>query len=563
ISVSCKGQEQLVIGKDSLKFLVSDGLFVDDGLKVLQEHKEIDAKFVAKGSNTFGFQLSKYDENKPLVIDPLIYSTIIGDFRDDEAWSIALDGEGNAYVTGKTESIDFPTTPGAYNETYNGGEWDCFVFKLSADFSTLLYSTYVGGISHDGGSSIVLDNSGQVYVTGFTSSSDFPTTSDAYNRIFGGGYDCFVFRLSSSGSSLSYSSFFGGIGLDLGDSIALYNDNVVYVTGKAGSANFPTTVGAYNETFSGLFSDCFVFKLSADGVSLLYSTFVGGNGIDRVQSIAVDDEGNAYVTGYTSSSNFPTTLNAYNRTFGGVDDCFVFKLSTYGSTLLYSTFIGGNESEFGNSIALDNNGNAFVTGSTLSSNFPTTLNAYNRTYGGEGDCFVFKLSADSSSLLYSTFVGGNSSDGGYSIALDSEWNAHVTGYTSSSNFPTTLGAYDETYDDGGCIVFKLSADGSSLLYSTRIGGTDHENGESIALDSEGNAYVTGYTSSNDFPTTVRPFDFGPGGGSLKNVFVFKISLIAKTKRFGEPILKTNTLTITTLTLFTLITISIKKRRKRK
>jgi hypothetical protein len=263
---------------------------------------------------------------------------------------------------------------------------------------------------------------------------------------------------------------------------------------------------------------------------LVYSTFIGGGEPDEGSSIAVDSSGNAYVTGGTGSPDFPT-VNAYDSTHGGDMDCFVFKLSADGSTLLYSTFVGGSDSDVGNSIAVDSSGNAYVTGYTRSDDFPT-VNAYDSTHGGDMDCFVFKLSSDGSTLLYSTFIGGSESDSASSVAVDWFGNVIVTGYTRSADFPT-VNAYDSTKDgpvdcfvfklsaDGSTLLYstfiggreedsgssiavdssgiKLSADGSTLLYSTFIGGREEDSGSSIAVDSSGNAYVTGGTGSPDFP----------------------------------------------------------------
>lgn len=542
ISINCQGQEQLIISDNSLTILKGNGRFVDEGLKVFQGESMIDARFISKGDNTYEFKISKYNQFKPLIIDPLIYSTFVGGSNYDRGQSIVVDSEGNTYVTGWTISNDFPTTTNAYNKTYGGGTvyGDCFVFKLSADGSSLLYSTFIGGNESDYGDSITIDSEGNAYVTGYTQSNNFPTTLNAYNQTHSGDDDCFVFKLSTDGSSLLYSTLIGGSDEDSGDMITIDSEKNAYVTGHTASNVFPTTSGAYDESYNGGSYDCFVFKLSADGSNLLYSTFIGGNQQDYGSSIVLDGEGNTCVTGVTWSTNFPTTEGAYNRTYDYID-CFVFKLSADGSSLLYSTFVGGSNGDWGNSIVLDMEGNAYITGGTSSFNFPTTENAYSRAHGGGSDCFVFKLSADGSSLLYSTFMGGNSSDLGISIILDSEGNAYVTGYTQSTNFPTTKNAYDTSYNgdrvyQGDCYVFKLSADGSFLLYSTFIGGKDGDRGNSIVLDDEDNVYVTGYTYSSDFPTTTGVYDDSPNYvGEImlfSDCFVFKLPIEDAPKRLS-------------------------------
>jgi hypothetical protein len=323
----------------------------------------------------------------------------------------------------------------------------------------LVYSTFVGGSEYDWGSSIAVDSSGNAFVTGGTSSPEFPTVN-AYNSTYGGsddwGGDCFVFKLSADGSTLLYSTFIGGRNHDWASSIAVDTSGNAYVAGGTESPDFPS-VNAYDSTYGGGNMDCFVFKLSADGSTLLYSTFVGGSDGDVGNSIAVDSSGNAYVTGGTESPDFPT-VNAYNSTHGGGSDdwggdCFVLKLSADGSTLLYSTFIGGRNHDWASSIAVDSSGNAYVTGDTSSPDF-LTVNAYNSTYGGGDDCFVFKLSANGSTLLYSTFIGGSEYDWASSIAVDSSGNAYVTGWTESPDFPTVR-AYNSTYGGGDCFVLKL------------------------------------------------------------------------------------------------------------
>jgi len=523
IIIYCEGQDKLNIGKDSLSIMKNNGRYIDEGLKVIQDGSIINAKFIAKGSNTFGFQIDNYDSCKPLVIDPLLYSTFVGGGSYDIGQSVTLDSDGNAYVTGGTwSSFDFPTTHGSYNRT-QGGESDCFVFKLSADGSSLRYSTFIGGNNYDTGTSITLDNERNAYVTGFTSSDNFPTTEYAYNGTLSGESDCFVLKLSTNSSTLFYSTFVGGSESEIAKSIAINNLGNAYVTGYTTSDNFPTNEEAYNRTYCGSSqNDCFVFKLSTGGFSLEFSTFVGGIGHDLGNSIVIDSSGNAYVTGSTGSNNFPTTINAYDRVYNGVD-CFVFKLASNGSTLLYSTFVGGSAADNGFSIALDNDCNAFVTGHTQSNNFPTTPNAFDRIFNGNDDCFIFKLASNGSTLLYSTLFGGNLDESGYSIVIDDERNAYVTGRTYSSDFPTIDDVYDESYNGkADCFIFKLAANGSTLLYSTFIGRSEDEYGFSIAISTEGNAYVTGFTESSNFPTTDGAFDETYNGYGESDCFVIKL-----------------------------------------
>src|SRR5437867_2121639 len=308
---------------------------------------------------------------------------------------------------------------------------------------------------------------------------------------------------------LVYSTYLGGSGDELSFGIAVDAFGNAYVTGRTASADFPTTSGAFDNTFNGGFNDVFVTKLNATGSALVYSTYLGGSRCcgDGGQAIAVDIFGNAYVTGYTYSADFPTTPGAFDTVFDGVLDAFVTKLNASGSALIYSTFLGSNS--IGRGIALDSSGSAYVTGEATA-DFPTTPGAYDTTFDGGDDVFVTKLNPDGSALVYSTFIGGNNDtdgDDAYGIAVDTFGNAYVTGRTVSTDFPTTPGAFDVTFNGvQDVFVTKLNGSGSTLVYSTSLGGSGNDIGAAIAVDSAGNAYVTGFTDSTDFPITRGAFD---------------------------------------------------------
>jgi hypothetical protein len=333
-----------------------------------------------------------------------------------------------------------------------------------------------------------------------------------------------VTKLNADGTTLLYSTFLGGSDSDIGQAIATDVSGASLVTGYTLSTDFPTIPGAYGTSFNGGLTDAFVAKLSSDGASLLYSTFLGRSGGDGGNGIAVEADGAALITGTTGSSDFPTTPGAYDTTFNGDEDAFVAKLSADGSSLLYATFLGGSLTDFATGITVDATGMVFVTGITGSSDFPTTSAAYDGIHNGDDtDSFVAKLSADGSTLQYSTFLGGDRDDGARSIAVDASGAAFITGSTSSSNFPTTPGAFDTTFGGGPFDAFmaKLNADGSSLLYSTFLGGAGPlDGGSGIVLDASGAALVTGDTTSLDFPTTPGAYDTTLDGGA--DVFVVKI-----------------------------------------
>ena len=342
--------------------------------------------------------------------------------------------------------------------------------KLNPTGSGLVYSTYLGGSADDRGDGIAIDTAGNAYMTGSTSSTNFPTTPGAFKTTFGGGVDEF----------------------------------------------FP--------------HDAFVTKLNPTGSGLVYSTYLGGSGDDSGLGIAVDPAGNAYVTGDTDSADFPTTLAAFQPALDGPCDAFVTKLNLTGSGLVYSTYLGGSGCEGGGGIAVDAAGQPYVTGQTDSTNFPTTPGAFQTANAGSADAFVTKLNPTGSGLVYSTYLGGSGFEGGQGIALDTSPmpNAYVIGTTGSTNFPTTPNAFQPTFaggpPDGDAFVTKLNPTGSGLIYSSYLGGSGQDRGNDIALDAlpNPNAYVTGSTRSTDFPTTPGAFQTTNGGG-LKDAFVAKIA----------------------------------------
>jgi len=399
-----------------------------------------------------GFEVGKYDASRPLYIDPLIYSTYLGGANVDSGSGIAVDGAGNAYVVGYTSSIDFPTVSPL--QPANGGGYDVFVSKINPTGSALVYSTYLGGSGNDSGYGIAVNSAGDAYITGSTSSANFPVTPGAFQVSYGGGSEsAFVTEVGPSGSSLVYSSFLGGSGGAAGMGIVAGGRGDAYVTGTAGSG-FPVTPGAFQTACCG----AFVAKMNSTGTALVYSTYLGGSG-DIGYGVAVDGSANAYVTGVTTDKSFPVTAGAFQTVCNGpgprgCKDAFVSVLNPTGSGLVYSTLLGGS----GNS-------------------------------GSHGGNF------------------------GTAIAVDSSGDAYVTGYTGSNDFPL-LNAFDSEYGgDGDGFVAKFNPTGSALIYSTYLGGANFDQGQGIAVDASGDAYVTGATSSHDFPTTPGAFQFlcKPGG----------------------------------------------------
>ena len=490
--------------------------------------REIAGGYVLQGTNQVGFQVPAHDRSRPLVIDPVLaYSTYLGGSVEETGVDIAVDADGNAYVTGNVSSFNFPTTAGAFQTTCAADPRFCHdvaVTKLNPTGSALVYSTYLGGSDLESGTGIAVDATGSAYVTGQTWSTNFPTTAGAFQTTYGGNVDGFVTKLDAAGSALVYSTYLGSSGGDTNIGIAVDTAGNAYVSGFTDSTSFPTTGGAFQTTYGGGSKDSYVTKLNPAGSALVYSTYLGGNGLENPAGVAVDADGNAYVSGYTDSTNFPTTAGAFQPLFaGGIWDAFVAKLDPTGSALVYSTYLGGDSRDFLAGFSVDADGNVYVTGQTFSTNFPITAGAFQTTFGGgEFDAFVTKLNPTGSALVYSTFLGGSADDLGRGIAVDAAGNAYVSGATNSINFPTIAGAFQTTYGGGefDAFVTKLNPTGSALVYSTFIGGSEQDGGFGIAVDTAGSAYVTGRTYSTDFPTTTGAFQ--PTFGGNGDAFVAKI-----------------------------------------
>ncbi len=464
-----------------------------DGIK-----QEIQASFVVEGKQ-ISFKVGAYDRSLPLVIDPiLVYSTYLGGAATgvgDQGNSIVVDAQGNAYITGLTTSANFPTASAL--QSANAGSQDAFVVKLDATGGRILFATYFGGSGNDEGHSIALDNSGNIVVVGYTVSPNFPIVN-GFQRTFGGNQDVFVVKLNNSGNTILYSTYLGGSQDDRAFGVALDSAGSAYVTGFAASRNFPV-MGAFQAGHGGGLGDVFVSKLNSAG-SLIYSTLLGGIGHEQGYGIAVDTAGSAYVTGYTTSFNFPIARAEQGLIAGGSEDAFLFKLNPTGSALEYSTYFGGSGSDIAVRIAVDPDGNPIIAGTTSSFDLPL-FGPYQFGNVGELDMFITKFNADGQSYIFSTYIGGGGSESVAGIVLDSERNIYLTGFTTSLNFPVVNGIKVSTLGDRDAYIIKLAPSGSSIVYSSYIGGSRNEGGLGIALDSVNSVYITGYTTSTDLPTS--------------------------------------------------------------
>lgn len=483
--------------------------------EIAGERRYIDGSYELKTNQQIVFRIGEYDPTIPLTIDPaFVYSTYLGGSSDDIAYAVATDSSGNTYVTGRTYSTNFPTS-NAFR-TFNSGLRDLFITKFSPT-GTILYSTYVGGSGDDIGFGIAVNSSGEPYVTGWTNSSNFPL-ANALQPFYGGGNtDSFLVRLSSAGNSLLTSTYAGGNGEDVGYGIALDSSRNIYGTGYTTSTDL-LTVNAI-QSFNAGGADAFLLELSASGGALIFATYAGGSGNDFGNAITVDAAGYIYAIGDTASTDL-TTVGALQSFNAGGFDAFLGKLAPSGGSIIFSTYAGGNGDDAGRGIAVDGSGNIYAAGFTNSTNLQLIVNAIQPTKGAGYDAFVAKLNSTGSSIFYSTFLGGNSDDACFALAVDSAGNAYLAGETLSTNFYTVNALTATNAGAQDAFLTKLNPNGSSILFSTYLGGAARDTAEAIAVDQTGNAYVVGITFSSNFPTA------NPARPSLAGVtdaFVVKIS----------------------------------------
>jgi Tol biopolymer transport system component len=549
------------------------------------------ARYSLDGAH-IGFRLGEYEPSRPLVIDPAVeYSTFLGGLTSyDAAQGVAVDSSGAAYIGGDTFSTDFPTTSGAFESSRNETavcapaqdpnfapppedvcRSDLFVTKLTPDGTGIVYSTFLGGAQSEWPEEIAVDATGSAYVVGGTNSADFPTTPGALDSTFAGTRrligvglavraEAFLTKLSPDGQALVYSTYLGGSDADEAMGVKVDLSGAAYVAGHTYSADFPVTPGAFDTGLNttdappGLYSDAFVVKVAPQGNALAYGTFLGGTRVEFAMDVAVDDAGSAYVTGDSTSADFPTTAGAF-QTAGHLHpetansdtpleqfddaDAYVAKLVPDGSALTYATYLGGDRHEHGHAIEV-RSGAAYVAGHTYSADFPTTTGAFDGTSDGAGsldDAFVARIDPTGSSLVYSTFLGGSGGDWAMDVAVDAGGAAYITGMTASSDYPTTPDALDATFVGASALdptvtkaqffdamLTKVSSDGASLAYSSYFGGSGPDIGTGIALGGTGSVYLAGFTFSPDMTTTLGSFDpVFRGPLTYSDAFVAKFS----------------------------------------
>ncbi|HKR13626.1 MAG TPA: SBBP repeat-containing protein [Pyrinomonadaceae bacterium] len=461
------------------------------------ERSEVKGEYVVKGKE-IGFKVQAFDSQKPLIIDPVLsYATLLGSSGDESGNGIAVDAHGNAYVTGVTNSATFPTTPPPGSLQPPPGT--AFVTKIDATGSNLIYSTYLG-FNGTIATAIAVDSSGNAYVTGSTPA------------------DAVIHKLNPTGSDVTFSMRFGGSGEDRANGIALDNSGNIIVVGQTTSTNFPTinAIKPAIDPSESCSQDGFVTKINPAAIGFVFSTYLGGNKCDRANAVATDAAGNVYVTGETDSANFPIA-NAFQPAPGNPSgkDAFATKISTSGS-LAYSTYLGGSGDDTGHAVAVDASSNAYITGNTTSTNYPTT-SAVQPTGGADfgGDAFVTKLNSVGSSLVYSTYLGGSSTDTGRGIAVDTTGNAYVTGSTFSVDFPVVAGALRTRSP-----LFR-STDGAANWNNDTSGFKDAGIAD-IAINPAQPSILYAATFTGVFKSTNSGRTWSPSNNGLQSLFVNRV-----------------------------------------
>jgi len=479
-------------------------------------------------SIAIGFAALMVGTAAPGIDDPtnpttLIWSTLLGGQQSEKGLSMVADSAGNLLVTGRTRSADFPTTVGSYDTTH-GGMNDVFVAKLDPSGTTLIWSTLLGGTGDDVIPTITVDAADNPVLTGTTTSSDFPVTAGAYDTTNNGMRDSWIAKLDATGSELIWSTYWGGSNNEVSNRVLIDPDGCPIVVGYTLSADLPMTAEAHDPQFNGGW-DAYVGRFSPDGSQLLAATYLGSPGDDIGNGLALDQSGNAVVVGEAGADGFPTTPGAFSTENAGGVDTFVSKLDLSDATLLWSTVLGGVDNDIGVNVLLDATNRPIVTGSTASSDFPTTDGVFDSVYNGGRDTFVSTFDTDGGALVWSTFLGGSGVDKGWALAVDPAGQTVAIGTTNSPDLPTTTNAFDPTYNGANDVfIARLDDSGAALGFCTYLGGDGVDEAYSTVMSGVGHLLLIGVSASTDFPTT--PGSFQESAAGLGDAFVAEFDLPA-------------------------------------
>ena len=462
-------------------------------------------------------------------VPAMVYSTYLGSDADEQGRSVAIDGEGRAYVTGYTSSVVFPAHSG--NDAPDHGV-DVYAVRFDPSGANTDYLYWFNALTlyaEDEGYSIATDAQGNAYVTGYTRSEDFCTvfgTVPGYHPTYYGETDAFVLKIKADGSGLAYCTFLGGADWDAGRAITVDELGNAYVVGGTWSTDFPVTPAAVQPDIAGL-RDVFLAKLSADGTALMYSTFLGGTGQEDGVAVAItsDDgvgENIVYATGWTNSDDFPVSAGVLGPTYGGNTDGFLFKLDLSAGRLAYATYLGGSDDDRPTGLAVTDTGDALVAGYTQSPDFPTTPDGWADEPLGGIDGFAVQVAPAGDALTWGTYIGGSGNDQIWGIAYDST--VDVVGETMSTDLPVTSGAFSASLNGlSDAFVIRLAPGGREVVFGTYLGGSSTDRAYSVADGGPmGDTVVTGITLSSDFPTTPLAYDTEYNGSG--DVFVTKLNL---------------------------------------
>ena len=474
--------------------------------------EEVQGSFAINARHEISFQIGPYDHSRALTIDPTIsFASFLGGGGSEQGNSIAVDTNGNLYIAGSTTS---------------GSSDSNVLLRKFSPTGAQIYIADLGGKGDDFGNAIAVDSSGSVYVGGRTSSDDFPVLNPLQPKRAGNA-DAFLVRMNPAGNGMVFSTYLGSSADDFISAVAVDSQGAVYATGTTGG-DFPTILGGFQIPNKGGL-DAFVTKLDAQGKGV-YSTLLGGGSDDEGRGIAVDPNGIAYVTGTTLSDSFPQFNTIYQNSRHGGVDAFLTAVNPQGNNLIYSTFLGGVSSDQGYAVALDSANAVYVAGKTASRDFPTTGSSYQKDYaGGDNDIFVAKFLPGKADVAYVTYIGSGGSDEGFGLAVDSTGAAYITGDTDSDKYPLSTDATQFRRNGArDAVLSKLNPQGNALVFSTYLGGTDNDIGYGVAVDTAGNAYVTGITSSTDFPVTQGAFQTQAGGGGNPDAFFVRYQFATTT-----------------------------------